>query len=227
MRRKVRPDAVAGVSLAAHAVLIGALTRHLPPAHATPGADLTPPMAVLLLPSPQAASPRPAKADRLPPGRLRMTESSADVAPRVADPLPQPATPPQVAPASPPAGPAASPDVRNVLRATVGCSRRWTLSEAEREACDERMLRRDNLPAAAAPGAGLDAAKRQRLDRIAGGMDAQRRYRDAAPLTQPYEAPDYDGEPYTGAGGLASALGPDRVRTPSKRAARKLAPLKP
>ncbi|RAK57487.1 hypothetical protein [Phenylobacterium deserti] len=221
MRRTMRTYAVAGVSLAAHAVLIGALTRHLTRTH-TQEADVAPPMAVVLLPRSAPTSPRSTPADRLPPARVRVAASPSSVAPRIADTASSPAPP--SAPSAPVA-PEGSPDVRNVLRAAVGCTRRWTLSDAEREACDQRMLRRDAPAGAAAPGAGLDSAMRARLDRVASGMDADRRYRNAAPLTQPYEAPDYDGEPYTGTGG--GALGPDRVRTPSKRAARKLEPLKP
>ena len=101
------------------------------------------------------------------------------------------------------------------------------LSEAERENCDARTLSRQGPVGAEAPGAGLDAGKRAALDRSATRIDARRRYKDSTPLTQPYEPADYDGDPYTGAGGGQSALGPDRFRAPSKRAARKLQPLKP
>lgn len=235
MRRHGRRNfSVMAVSTAAHGVVLMLLALHAPDLR-VPQDESRPPQAVIPVllmprtppPAPGAAQPRAIRLHRR-PQRL-------GAEPTPVKPLHVPARTATAAPPAPPvAGEAPPPTLTGEMRATLrlgplGCANAdvLKLTREEREACDEQLARGARDAPWFPPG--RTAAKRAALQAEGARKDALVRAKEAPlgpGIQKPFvEASDYDGEPYQSGAGV-SAVG-QASHPASKRAAKKLGPLRP
>ncbi|WP_421931195.1 hypothetical protein [Phenylobacterium sp.] len=169
--RRWRLGALAAASLVGHVAVLSVLAvNHAKPARYEPAPVFEVTIAPRIVESVPQTSPRPRQQLRPRPSRLRPDDLSVT-------PLFVPEAPPPAAPA--PTPPSLTPQLSATLRRSLGCANIGGsgLSQAERDACMERLG--EGAKDAAYIPPGLSRPKQALLDEAAAKRKAYRDYRDA------------------------------------------------